>query len=467
MSKSSTILALCGLYLLPTLVWAENWPGFRGPSGDGQIAAGRLPVEWGSEQNLAWKVAVPGVAWSQPVVWNDRIFLTTAVADDQPRPDSAPQGRGRRPEGRPAEGAEPQGNGEGRPRGRAPGGTEPPEAVYRWMVMCLDRNSGKVLWEQVAHEGRPTISIHRTNTYASETPVTDGEHVYAYFGMTGLYCYTVDGQLAWSKDLGSYKMTLGWGTGSSPCLYGDRLFVQCDNDEQSFLVALDKQTGDELWRVERDEKSTWSTPYVWKNKSRVELVLGGSKKFRSYDPNDGKLLWELGPMKGRCSATPVGTDDMLYFGVGGGPAGLGPLVAVKAGASGSHELPKAGEANEAVAWLVDKAGPPMASPLVYEGCLYVLEQRGGIVACYDAATGQEHYKQRLEGAKAFTSSPWAYDGKVFCLDESGQTFVLAAGKELKLLGTNKIDDMFWSSVAVAGDGLILRGLNQLYAIEQP
>jgi outer membrane protein assembly factor BamB len=329
--------------------------------------------------------------------------------------------------------------------------------------MCLDRDSGKVLWEQVAHEAKPTLPTHRTNTYASETPIVDGERVYAYFGMTGLFCYDLEGKLLWKKDLGSFPMSNGWGTGSSPALDGDQLFVQCDNEEASFLVALDKKTGNELWRVDREEESNWSTPYVWKNEKRTELVTAGGGKMRSYDPATGKVLWELSGLNGRCSATPVGSKDLLYVGVGGGRGGAGPLVAIRADASGQLNLTDMA-ASPGIAWSTPRAGPPMASPLVYDGAVYVLEQRGGIIGCYDAKTGEVRYHKRIEGASGFTASPWAYGGKIFCLDETGQTFVIAPGPELKVEATNKLDDQFWSSPAVAGNHLLLRGVRHLYSI---
>jgi len=518
MRISLVIAGLVGSMGLANSGWAETWTQFRGPQASGVASSDNLPAEWSAEKNIEWKAEIPGVAWSQPVVWGEKIFLTTAITENQPKP--RPQGAGGggfggRPGGgfgrpgfggRPPEGDEaprgdrpersggnfdgdrdrpPQGDGaprgEGRPGGSRGGpgggfgggpgggrggfgrGAAPPDAVYQWKVVCLDAKTGKLEWEELAHEGKPTIAIHRTNTYASETPITDGERLYAYFGMTGLYCYDLQGKKLWSKDLGSYPMMAGWGTGSSPVLEGDRLFVQCDNEEASFVVALDKKTGEELWRKKRDERSNWATPYVWKNKIRTELVTGGGT-MRSYDPATGELLWELGGMQGRCSATPVGDDELLYFGTGGGMGGAGPLVAIRAGANGDITLGSGEKSSDSVAWMVSRGGPPMASPLLYDGNLYVLDQRGGIIACYDAATGKQHYKERLPGAKGFTSSPWAAEGKVFCLDEDGQTFVLAAGPELKVLATNKLDDMFWSSVSVAGNKLLLRGLDRLYCI---
>lgn len=470
-------VALLSLVTLPAL--AENWPQFRGPNAAGLPEGTHLATNWGPNENIAWKVDLPGAAWSQPIAWGDRIYLTTAVTEDQSMPAVGQAGGGRRAGSR-SEATTPKAAADDHPetkadskadkprersgRGNPHGSVGQSDKVFQWHVLCLDRKTGKVLWDQTAHEGKPTLPIHRTNTYASETPVTDGERVYAYFGMTGLYCYDMDGKLLWKKDLGNFPMMFGWGTGSSPALYEDRLYIQCDNERESFLVALDKRSGDELWRVEREEKSNWSTPFIWKNKARTELVTAGGRRMRGYDPADGKLLWEMAGVRGRCSATPVASDELLYLGVGGGPGGLGPLVAVKAGASGDISIGKEETSNAGVAWKIQRSGPPMASPLLYENCLYILDQGGGIVGCYDAATGKEHYRQRIDGARSFTSSPWGYDGKVFCLDEDGQTFVLAPGPELKVLDINKLDDTFWSSVAVAGDLLLLRGVDALYAI---
>lgn len=484
---------------------AADWPQFRGPGAAGTSSESKLPTEWGPEKNVAWKIQVPGVAWSQPIVWGERIFLTTAITENQqkPRPFGGsgggpggaggfggrpggprPEG-GARPEGSPQEsgrgsreGNDPPRRTEGQPRPGGPGGfggggfggrgfggrgASPPDAVYQWKVLCLDRATGNILWEQLAKEGKPAIATHRTNTYASETPVTDGQHVYAYFGMTGLYCYDLSGELVWSKDIASYPMMMGWGTGSSPVLVGERLILQCDNEEKSSLVAFDKRSGGELWRVERKEKSNWSTPYLWENEKRTELVTSGST-VQSYDPATGKLLWELAGNPGGARSTPAGDAKLLYVGTGGGMGGSGPLTAVKAGATGDITLERGETSSEHIAWSAPRSGPPMASPLIHDGCVYVLENRGGIVACYDAKTGKQHYKERLPDAKSFTSSPWAYDGKVFCLDEDGRTFVIQAGSELKVLGANKLDEMFWSSPAIAHGQLLLRGVDHLYCI---
>jgi outer membrane protein assembly factor BamB len=349
-------------------------------------------------------------------------------------------------------------------------GSAVPTATYRWEVYCLDRSTGKVLWKQLALEGRPRIPKQASNTYATETPVTDGERLYAYFGMHGLFCYDLSGKLLWKKDLGAYPTDAGYGTASSPALDGNRLFLQIDNEEKSFLVALDGKTGDELWRAARDERTNYSSPVVWKNKVRTELVTAGGNKVRSYDPVSGKVLWELGVGGGRCPASPVGDDDRLYVGGGagfgrGGPADGGGLFAVRAGASGDLTLKRGETSNAGVDWSLPRASVEGPSPLTYKGQLYVLSQRSGFLTCYDARTGKQLYRERLPNARGFWASPCAGDAKVFCLDTGGTTYVVQAGPEFKLLVQNRIEDEFWASPAVAGGSLILRGVDNVYCLK--
>ena len=442
------VLTLDVLFIICSarVVIAEDWAQFRGPNANGVFTTKGLPVEWGADKNIAWKVELPGAGWSQPVVWGGRIFVTTSETDNQKKP------RG----------------GEFDPGfsfgGFSFSGGKAPDVIYRWKVLCLDGATGKVVWERTAREGKPNTPIHRNNTYASETPATDGERVVAYFGMTGIYCYDMAGKLLWSKDLGSFPMQMGWGSGSSPVLYGDRIFIQCDNDKISFLVALDKKTGDELWRVARDEKSNWSTPYIWKNKQRTELVTAGGTKMRSYRPENGELLWEMNGY-GRTAITPVGDEEMLYVdSYDRMMGGRGSLVAIRAGASGDISLKVGETSNSFVAWSAPLNTYRVASPLLYAGCLYNLDQQSGTIRCYDAKTGALHYRERLPGARGFTSSPWAGDGKVFFLDETGLTVVLDAGPMLKVVATNKMDETFWSSAAIMGENLLLRGVDHLYCI---
>jgi outer membrane protein assembly factor BamB len=604
---------LLGVSSLPGLALAAEWPQFRGPASAG-VAESAFPTEWGAEKNVQWKVKIPGVAWSSPIVWGNKIFLTTATTENQSKPQAgrAGGGPGRGGMGRGGFGGpgggrfggppqpgqimppflqnrleltdeqkkqvdglqkevdgklaklltdeqkkelkepdEEAGRGRGRfggpplpgqllpahvaerlklsdeqkkqlaeleketagklekvlkedqrkqlqtmrenmGRGRrggfaGPGGgrrggrggmsARVPDKVYQWQILCLDRDSGHVLWKELAREGKPRISIQESNTYATETPVTDGQRVYAYFGMHGLFCYDFAGKLIWKKDLGAYPTVMGQGPASSPVLDGECLFLQIDNEEKSFLVALNTKTGDELWRVSRDERTNHCSPVIWKNKLRTELVANGSREVRSYDPATGKVLWELEMGGGRCYSSPVGSSELLYVGseagMGGGGrrggesrggGGGGGLYAIRAGASGDVTLKEGETSNAGVAWSQSRGGPEKASPLLYEGHLYVLRTNGGIVTCYDAKTGKQLYRQRIPGATAFWTSPWAGEGKIFCLDDSGTTHVLDAGPEFKVLGTNKLNELFWASPAIVGGSVLLRSVDSLYCI---
>ena len=428
---------------LPAALLADNWPQFRGPNGAGVSAESHLPWQWGDTSNIAWKVPTPGVAWSSPIVWGDRVFLTTAVSEgkvEKPTPKTHLRDDESTLE----------------------------DAVYRWEVHCLDRRTGDLLWKQVAARHKPAVPIHPKNSYATETPVTDGERVYAYFGSDGLYVYDLAGKPLWNKSLGRFKIRHGWGTASSPVLEGDLLFIQCDNEESSFLVALDKRSGDERWRVSRQEKSNWGTPFVWRNKARTELVTLGDR-VRSYEPATGKLLWELGPMATTVTTTPVATADLLYLGSASMPfSNDRPLYAIRPGSCGDLTLPKGKRSSAAVAWCRPQNGPSMPSPLVYDGYVYIVYETG-FFNCFDARTGEPAYpKQRLpRSSGAFTSSPWAYDGKVFVTSEEGTTFVVRAGPRFELLAKNTLDDMFMATPAIAGGALYLRGRDYLYCIRQP
>jgi outer membrane protein assembly factor BamB len=315
--------------------------------------------------------------------------------------------------------------------------------------------------------------------------------------MHGLFCYDMAGKLLWQKDLGSYPMVMGWGTSSSPALDDERVFVQCDNEQESFLVALDKRAGDERWRVKRNDHSSWSTPLVWHNRLRTEVVTLGSPMLRSYDPATGKQLWESNIGGGQPSSTPVADAEMLYAGLGGrgmpggggggrgrmrpGPAedepasggrafggggagGGGALYAIRAGAEGDISLKSGEKSNSGVAWVASHAAPEMSSPLAYQGYVYTFSRNGGIAICLDAKTGQEMYKQRIPNAKSFWASPWANDGRIYVLDDGGTTHILAAGPEFKILGANTIAEMFWASPAAADDAIYLRSVENLYCI---
>jgi len=457
-------LILTGFAAMPA--GAGEWPRFRGPAANGLTSEDQLPLKWNADENIAWKFKLPGQGWSSPIVWGNKLFVTTAVTDNPPKAANYRRNRNRK-----AGGGNRANRGKGRRRPRGASRRTPPDSVYRFEVYCLDYSTGDVLWNKLAKEGKPSIPTHHSNTYASETPVTDGERVYAVFGMTGLFCYDFDGNLVWEKALDAFPMKAGWGTSSSPVLSGDHLFLQIDNEKKSFLVALDKKTGDESWQVPREERSNWSTPVVWKTEQRTELVVGG-RTVRSYDPMTGDVLWQLHMGGGRSSASPVIEGDRLYVGTeernrGGYDDGGGTLFAVAAGASGDITPEEGQTTSEGVLWSTPKTGMSMASPLVYQDHVYVLERRSGLANCFDAETGEPVYKRkRVSGARAFWASPWAYDGKVFCLDDTGTTHVLQGGSEFKVLGKNTIEDRFWASSAIADGKLVLRGVDYLYCIER-
>jgi outer membrane protein assembly factor BamB len=420
----------------------DHWPAFRGGDRAGLADAKALPAAWDDRTNVAWKAEVPGAGWSSPVVWGTRVFVTAAVSDDKQR---TPR--------------------KGLYIGDLKG--ESPPGEHRWNVHCFDARTGKELWQRTAFTGKASSTIHLKNSLASETPVTDGERIYAYFGNVGLACYDMEGKLVWSQKTPVHKTRMGWGTAASPTLHGEKLFIVHDNEEKSFLAAIDKRTGKQLWRVERDEGSNWTTPFVWTNPLRTELVTAGTKRVRSYDL-DGKLLWELKGMSMIAIPTPFSASDLLYIASGYvGDLFWRPVYAIRAGASGDISLESGKSENKYIAWCQRYAGPYHPTPLVYGEYLYVLHDRG-FLACYDAKTGKEVYaKRRISGgASAFTASPWANDGKIFCLSEDGETFVIQAGKEYKLLGRNKLGEMSLATPALAGGSLFLRTQTRLWCLRQ-
>jgi outer membrane protein assembly factor BamB len=419
-----------------------NWPQFRGSDALGVADNANLPDRWSTNEAVAWKMAVPGRGWSSPIVWGDRVFLTTVVSAGAVAPAKKGLYFG----------------GEGK---------DLPTAAHQWLVLCYDLKTGRELWRQEAHRATPQNRLHIKNTYASETPVTDGERVYAYFGNVGLFCYDLDGKKLWSTTWPPVKTRYGWGSAASPVVHQGRVILQNDNDDQSFAVALDARTGRQLWRIERDEKSNWATPYVWQNEQRTELITCGTKRVRSYDL-DGQLLWELGGMSTIVIPTPFSKFGLLYVGSGYVGDKTRPVFAIKPGASGDISL-KPGETNGAfVAWAQMTASPYNPSPLVYGDLFYVLFDFG-FLSCHDARTGRPVYdKQRIrpEGNTAFTASPWAANGKIFALSEDGDTYVFAAGPEYKLLYKNSLDEMCMATPAIAGDRLLIRTATQLYCLKK-
>lgn len=432
-----SITGFMAAFLVTSGVFAQtiNWLQFRGAKVDGLADGATLPESWSTTENVVWKADIPGWGWSSPVIWGDRIYVTSAVSENEREKLVV---------------------------GGYPGGRTKPTDMHRWMVYCLDFDSGKVVWEREVHKGVPPEERHPKNSYANATPITDGQRVYAYIGNIGMFCYSMDGEKLWEQRWGSFPMRGGWGPGASPVLHDGRIYLVNDNEAQSFMLALDAATGKEIWRVDREERSNWSTPYVWKNGQRTEIVTIGTNKVRSYDLA-GKVLWELTGTSGLVSQTPVAKNGLLYVGAG---YHYGPLYAVRPGASGDITLEPGETSNEWIAWHQRRGSSIHPCYLISENRLFVLFD-AGLFACFDAGTGETIFpRQRLNtGGGRFYASPWAYNGKVFLLNEDGTTWVVEDGPEFKVIRKNTLDDYAWATPAIARGSLFIRTYTGLYRLQ--
>lgn len=449
MKTPPLLLSLSVIGLLVSAAFAAspgaNWPRLRGADGTGLPAQGddpRLPEKWSKTENVAWQVEIPGVGWSSPVVWGEKVFLTT-VHNDKEADNAAPQpglylGPGRR---------------------------EIPSGTHQWLVYCFDLNTGEELWKQVARTGKPPVGRHPKSCYAAETPVTDGERLYVLFGDIGLFCYDFDGKLLWQHRIEPKKTLADYGAAASPVVFKDTVYYVYDNQEASYIAALDTRSGEERWRVARDGKSTWATPFVWETDDRVEIVVCGKEKILSYDLN-GKVIWELaGRMSNLVIPSPFVVDGLLYIASGYVGDVHRPAYAIKPGATGEITLGEGETANEFIQWYQPKGGPYNTTPMVYNGLYYLLLDRG-MMSVYDAKTGEQLYdRNRFPPRASFTSSPWAYNGKVFCLAENGETYVLKAGREFEILHVNDLgSEMCMACPAIVDDRLLIRTQRKLYCI---
>jgi outer membrane protein assembly factor BamB len=421
------------------LVSADEWPRFRGPSAGVAADDPALPDTWSPTQNVVWKADIPGIGWSSPVVWGDHVFLTTVVNTAQQEPPKP---------------------------GFYLGDWPPSGAPHRWMVYDIDFRTGKVRWEHEVSSAPPAKAKHLKNSYASETPVTDGERVYFYFGNAGVFVFDLNGRAVWSKPIRAFKTRNNWGSAASPVLHGDRLYVVNDNDEQSYLAAYDKRTGAEIWKTTRAEGTNWSTPFVWENGLRTEIVTSGSDRVRSYDLS-GKLLWELSGMSTISIPTPFDRHGLLYIASGYIADALRPAYAIRPGASGDISLKAEETANAYIVWSAKTGAPYNPTPIVYGDYYYTLFDRG-FFTNHDAKSGKEIYgRQRITAdASGFTASPWAYNGRIFAMSEDGDTYVIRAGGAFELIGKNSLNEMTLATPAIAHGSLLVRTASKLYRISK-
>ena len=461
-------ILLAAVALVPILVAADapEWPRFRGPQGN-PVSTANLPDTWSKTQNVEWTAAIPGRGWSSPIVSGGKIFVTAATTDGvSKKPQIGTQYSNEYVAELTKQGLSEK---EVEARVVARDFELPEEVNLHYFLYCVDLESGKVSWKQEYHAGRPPGGRHRKNSFTSETPVTDGKLVYVYATSLGLWAYDLEGKLVWKTPLENYPMYGDFGTGASPVLAGDLVVIVNDNEKQQFIAAFDKKTGKQIWRTDRDLKagtsaaarrSGWSTPYVWTTPGRTEIVTTGPGFAVSYDFS-GKELWRLAGMGGGPIPSPYAWDGLLLLNGGAG----GPITAVKPGATGTFSVATKAEPSAHVAWSIERAGTYLPTELAYDGAIYSLTDTG-ILSRYDATTGKLGYRSRIENGVAFTSSPWAYGGKVFCLNEEGKTFVVAAGEKYEQLKVNDLEEFALATPALVGDRLLLRTESVLYSIRE-
>jgi outer membrane protein assembly factor BamB len=425
---------------------AQNWPQFRGLRASG-IADGQFPpTSWDAEKgvNIRWKAPIPGLAHSCPVVWGDRVFITTAVSS------------GAKTEFRPGLYGDVD--------------SVQDSSEHTWQVLCLDKHSGKVLWQKTAHKGVPRIKRHPKSSHANSTPVVDDRRVVVCFGSEGLFCYDHAGNQLWKRDLGTlssswfYDAEYQWGFGSSPILYRDQVIVQCDVGKGSFLAAFDVNTGKDAWRTPREEIPSWGTPTVVEAPSGPELVTNATGFARGYDPRTGKELWRLGRHSEITVPTPFVGAGLIYVTSGYRP--VQPIYAIRPGARGDISLKDGKTENSSIAWSTDKGGPYMPTPIVYGDHLYICSI-AGIVTCYDARTGKQVYKERLGGRGGYTASPVAADGRIYFPSEESGIRVVRAGPKFELLSVNPMGEVCMATPAISDGLLFVRTEHHLFGIARP
>ncbi len=434
-----------------------HWPQWRGPFFNG-VARTAAPVEFSDTKNIKWKLEIPGRGFSTPVIWGDRIFLTTAVPTGkvtqlaQP-PEQAQNPPAQNPTENPA-----QNPGGGRRQGRGPGGGAGANEEQKFVVMCLDRKTGKTIWERVAKTSTPHEGYHRQyGSFASNAPVTDGRYLYASFGSRGIYCYDLNGKLIWEKDLGvQMRMRNQFGEGVAPALHGNLLIHPYDQEGGSFVVALDKRNGKEVWRTPRDEGSAWSTPLIADLKGKKQVVISATRKVRAYDPENGKLIWESAGLGSNVIPHPAQLNDTVLVMSGHRDP---KLMAIRLGREGDLT------GSDAILWSQTRGTSYTASPVLHDNKFYTLTDTG-MLSCFNATTGEPYYhQQRLPQPDTFKASPVAAGGNLYTASESGVVTVIKMGEKFEVVATNTLaDHMFVASPVVAEGELFLRSKTHLFCV---
>lgn len=440
MKTTLTVAALllfcaCGAFA-DDLSVANNWHQWRGPSANGVSTTANPPVSWSEDENIKWKVAIDGQGTSTPIIWNDRVFVLTAIKTGE-KDSSIPD-----PEDQPKTNFF---------------DIKRPNQQHAFVVLCLDRNTGKVIWQKTATTKIPHEGAHNDNDFASASPTTDGERLYCWFGSAGLFCYDLDGNMLWERELGEARVGSSLGEGCSPVVHKDKLVIVRDHSRKGAIEVLDTKTGKTVWKKSRDEDNAWATPLVLEHSGRSQVITAASNFVRSYDLNSGEIIWQCGGLTGNVTPCPVVDGDFVICmsGYQGHSAIAIPLTET-GDISGGEKL----------RWSVDRGTPYIPSPLLYDGLLFMNQSNQGIIRCLDSKTGQVVFgPERLKGVSNIYASPVGADGHIYYVGRRGTTLVMKRLQKLELIGTNALNDRFDASPAVAGRQLFLRGEKHLYCIE--
>ena len=439
------LIASCSLVGAQETNNEKNWPSFRGHNAKGFSDGHPTPVTWNVENNdnIEWKTPIPGLAHSSPIIWGDRIFITTAISEKKnPELKTGLYGSINPVEG---------------------------ETSHQWNVYCLDKKTGKILWEKTAHEGVPKVKRHPMATHANSTAATDGQFVVAFFGSEGLYCYDLAGKLIWKKDFGVLNSAFfsvpdaQWGFASSPVIHLGVVVVQCDALNTAFLAALDVKTGKELWRTPREDYPTWSTPTIHVGERNTQIIVNGFKHIGGYDFHTGKEIWKIDGGGDIPIPTPVVADNFVYINSAHGR--MSPIYVIKLDAQGDISLKEEATANDKIVWSVRRGGSYIQTPLIYGEYLYNLNWNGSL-SCFHAKTGEQIYREQLGKMTSFAASGVAADGKLYFTSQEGDVYVVKAGPDFEMLATNSMNEKNLATPAISEGKLYFRTHHYLYAITE-
>lgn len=421
-----------------TVNFEKNWHHWRGPHNNGTAVNANPPTTWSEDKNVKWKVAIPGLGHATPIVWEDKIFIQTAIesAPPKPQPEPAPEDNQRRR----------------RNRNRN-------LSTYKFEILCLDRSNGDVLWQKTLRETVPHEGMHNDSSFASNSPVTDGEFIYAYFGSRGLYCLDMMGNIKWEKDIGKMRKAGTFGEGSCPIVHGNTIVILQDHEDQSFITALDKRTGDEIWKILRDERTTWTSPIIVEHNGVSQIIVPATNRTRSYDLANGEVIWECSGMTRNVIPSPLYKDGHVYIISGFRGASLQAI---------NLDLAKGDiTGTEAVVWEYNRDTPYVPSPMLSGDIIYFLKGNNGILTAIDRNTGEVHYgPERVNGISGVYSSIAGAGDRVYIASRNGAVAVLKHGPTLEIIAKNELDDSFNASPVIVGSEIFLRGKENLYCIAE-